>query len=73
MIKFFRNIIDRLILISPPSYFIIIGYIMEILMILRAYTDEAVNGMVENKCQFHDFNFTSDLWEAPRKTKQKKK
>ena len=44
-------------------------------MILRACTDEAVNGMVKKKkkCQFHDFNFTSDLWEAPRKIKQKKK
>lgn len=43
-------------------------------MILRACTDEAVNGMVKKKkSQFHDFNFTSDLWEAPRKIKQKKK
>lgn len=41
-------------------------------MILKAYNDEAVNSMVEKKWQFHDFNFTSDLGEAPRKIKQRK-
>lgn len=40
-------------------------------MIFKAFSDEAVDGVVGKKWQFYNFNLTSDLWETPRKIKQR--
>lgn len=72
LIASFRNLIDQLILIFPPNNFLIIVYTVGFLMIFKAFSDEAVNSMVEKKWQFWNFNLTSDLWEAPRQRKQRK-